>query len=137
VTLERITSANVSVTTVNGDLVYDGTIQENGQYSFNTHNGDIDITVPPTASATVDVGTFNGEFETAFPVMLTKTSRNRFSFVLGKGSSRLNLESFQGTIRLHRPGEIGGGVRGNSDQRDREREREREHERKNRHEERQ
>lgn len=114
VTLERITSPSVSATTVNGDVSYDGTIEEGGQYGFNTHNGDIDVTVPAGVSATVEVSTFNGEFETDFPLMLSKTSRNRFTFVLGGGSSRLSLESFQGTIRLHRPGAAPTDNEGNS-----------------------
>ncbi|MBI4502752.1 MAG: DUF4097 family beta strand repeat protein [Gemmatimonadetes bacterium] len=109
VDLTGITSASVSATTVNGDVVYDGTIQDGGQYSLNTHNGDVAITVPEGASATVDVSTFNGEFETAFPVQLSRTSRNRFTFVLGSGSARLSLESFQGTIRLRRPGDVTDG----------------------------
>jgi len=105
VALEGITSASVTATTVNGDVSYDGTIQDGGQYTLNTHNGDIVITVPEGANATVDVSTYNGEFETAFPVQLSRTSRNRFTFVLGSGSARLMLESFQGTIQLRRPGD--------------------------------
>ena len=105
ITMERITSASVGATTVNGDVTYDGVIQDGGQYTLNTHNGDVSIGMAPTTNATVEVSTFNGEFETEFPVMLSHTSRNRFSFVLGTGSSRISLESFQGTVRLHRPGE--------------------------------
>jgi DUF4097 and DUF4098 domain-containing protein YvlB len=133
VTLERITSSSVSVTTVNGDVSYDGVIQDGGQYSLNTHNGDVDVTVAATANTTVDVSTYNGEFETDFPVMLTRTSRNRFSFVLGSGSGRLNLESFQGTIRLHRPGAPIQGDRGTLRERIREREREKAEKEKEKH----
>jgi DUF4097 and DUF4098 domain-containing protein YvlB len=115
VTMERITSASVAATTVNGDVIYDGVIQDGGQYTLNTHNGDVSIGMAPTTNATVEVSTFNGEFETDFPVMLSHTSRNRFSFVLGTGSSRISLESFQGTIRLHRPGEASRGDRGRSE----------------------
>jgi hypothetical protein len=65
----------------------------------------VDVSVPQTSNVSVEVSTYNGEFDAGFPVPLTRISRNRFSFVLGSGSARLNLESFQGTIRLHRPGE--------------------------------
>lgn len=106
VDLIAVTSANVSAATVNGDVLYDGPIQDAGHYDFSTHNGDITVTVPENANATVSVETFSGEFESAYPVRLTQSRKNRFTFVLGTGSGRLNLESFQGTIRLARPGEL-------------------------------
>jgi DUF4097 and DUF4098 domain-containing protein YvlB len=117
VSLTGITSSSVSASSVNGDLVYQGTIQNDGQYSLGTHNGDVDITVPEGVNATVDVSTFNGELET-FPVQLSHTSRNCFTFVLGTGNGRMNLESFQGTIRLHRPGETRRGGSGNRNRSD-------------------
>ncbi len=133
VTLQRITSPSVTASTVNGDVFYEGTIQDGGQYSLGTHNGDVDIGVPEGVNATVEVGTYNGEFETAFPVLLSHTSRNRFTFVLGSGSGRLSLESFQGTIRLHRPGEMRRGDRGTIRDRNRQKEKEKD---KRKHEER-
>ena len=58
-------------------------------------------------SATVSVSTFNGEFESDFPVPLKETRKGkRFSFTLGGGSAQVSLESFQGTVRLVRPGHI-------------------------------
>jgi DUF4097 and DUF4098 domain-containing protein YvlB len=106
VALSGVTSASVEATTVNGDVTYDGTIQDNGRYAFSTHNGDITVSVPENANATVSVSTFSGEFESTFPVRLTETRRNRFTFVLGSGAARLTLESFQGTIELARPGDL-------------------------------
>ncbi len=102
--LERITSPSVEAATVNGEIVYDGTIENNGRYWFNTHNGDVVVTIPRDASVTVSVSTFNGDFESDFPVTLTHTRAKRFSFTIGGGSARLELESFGGTIRLVRPG---------------------------------
>jgi len=105
VRLEEITSASVDATTVNGDVIYDGAIQDGGRYSLNTHNGDVTVGVGEKVNATVMVSTFSGEFEASFPVQLTETRRNRFRFVLGSGAAQLTLKSFQGTIRLVRPGE--------------------------------
>jgi hypothetical protein len=51
------------------------------------------------------VSTFNGEFESEFPVTLTETKKGRrFNFTIGTGSAQVTLESFQGTIQLVRPG---------------------------------
>lgn len=102
--MSGVRSESVSLTTVNGDLDYAGSIRDGGRYRFATHNGDVSVRVPAGANVTVDVATFQGEFESAFPVTLTQTTRGRrFSFTIGSGSARLELESFQGRIRLLRP----------------------------------
>ena len=109
-TLQRIESDSVVVSTVNGQIFYDGTIRNHGVYEFTSHNGDIALALPSTASATVSVSTFSGEFASDFPVMLSETRPGRrFCFTLGKGGARVQLESFQGTIHIFRPGTRGPG----------------------------
>jgi DUF4097 and DUF4098 domain-containing protein YvlB len=104
VTLRAIRSGDVSATTVNGEITYRGTIRDNGQYRLSNHNGDVTVAVPPGTNATVTVSTFSGDFESDFPVTLSGTRQNkRFSFTIGTGSATLDLESFQGAIRLERP----------------------------------
>lgn len=104
VTMREIRSASTRATTVNGDVVYEGTIQDDGRYGFATHNGDILLAIPEKANATVSVSTFHGEFESDFPVRLTRTGRDRqFDFTLGSGRARIELESFNGEIQLRRP----------------------------------
>jgi hypothetical protein len=56
--------------------------------------------VPEKANVAVSVATFGGEFGSTFPVKITQSRKKRFAFTLGTGSARLDLESFQGTIRL-------------------------------------
>lgn len=117
--LEKVQSDNVEANTVNGDVVYDGTIRPNGRYRFVTHNGDVAIAIPEGTSALVSVSTFQGDFESAFPVTLTERHGKRFDFTLGSGSARVDLESFGGTIRLVRPGALParapGGTGGHKD----------------------
>jgi len=108
VELLGVTSSSVDANTVNGDVLFDGPIQDAGHYDFSTNNGDITATVPETANATVAVETFSGEFESSYPVRLTQSRKNRFTFVLGTGAARLSLNSFSGTIRIARPGELRG-----------------------------
>jgi DUF4097 and DUF4098 domain-containing protein YvlB len=105
IVLERIDAAAVDANTVDGDVYYDGTIKDGGRYQFATHDGDISVTVPQRANVTVRVSTFDGEFDASFPVQITETRRRRFTFTLGSGSARLELESFDGDIMLRRPGE--------------------------------
>ena len=104
ISLRNIRSSATRATTVNGDIVYDGTIAADGHYVFATHNGDLMVTVPEGADALVSVSTYHGEFESDFPVRLTGTTRDRqFNFTLGTGSARIELESFNGEILLRRP----------------------------------
>lgn len=107
--LEKVDSRSVGAETVNGDIVYEGTIHESGTYRFSTHNGDVAVVVPQRSNVTVTVATFNGDFESEFPVTITGTRDKRFSFTLGNGSARLELETFGGSIRLQRLGATGRG----------------------------
>ncbi|NIR46367.1 MAG: DUF4097 domain-containing protein [Gemmatimonadetes bacterium] len=102
--LEDIRSASVEAKTVDGDVFYEGTIADNGRYKLSTHDGDVMISLRGNVNATVSVATFEGEFEADFPVQLepgTQASR-KFSFVIGNGSARLELHTFDGDIQLLR-----------------------------------
>jgi DUF4097 and DUF4098 domain-containing protein YvlB len=115
VTLRETDATALSVTSVNGSLEYQGPIRSGGRYLLSTHNGDITLGIAENTSAAVSVSTFNGEFESDFPVTITETRKGkRFNFTLGSGSAQVTLESFQGTISLVRPG--GGGHRGRNNE---------------------
>lgn len=105
VSLEKVDATSLDATTVNGDVKYDGPIHDGGRYALSSHNGDITLAVAPGANAAVSVSTYGGEFESEFPVTITQGRKGkRFDFTLGKGGAQIELESFQGTIRLVRPG---------------------------------
>jgi DUF4097 and DUF4098 domain-containing protein YvlB len=106
IVLERVQAGAVDAATVNGTIVYDGTIRDGGDYVLSTHNGGIWVVVPNSANATVSVSTFNGKLDTSFNVNVKEASnRRRMSFVVGSGSAKLDLETFGGDVRLRRPGE--------------------------------
>jgi DUF4097 and DUF4098 domain-containing protein YvlB len=107
VTMTGIRSSSVEAATINGDVVYDGSINDGGSYSFTSHNGDITVTVPERANVTITTATANGEIDPSFPLPMTNcTGKRRCTFKLGTGSARLEVESFQGDIQLRRPGEV-------------------------------
>lgn len=104
ISLRDIRSTGARATTVNGSILYDGAIRENGRYAFTTHNGTISVHVSERANATISAATYNGSFQSDFPVRLTGTGRDRqYHFTLGSGNARVELESFNGDIRLRRP----------------------------------
>lgn len=101
VVLERIQSRFVEAATVEGDVQFQGTIDEGGRYRFSTHSGDMNIVVPESADATVSVSTFSGGFESAFPVQMSEGGPGKsFRFTLGSGKALIELETFTGTINL-------------------------------------
>lgn len=105
IALERVDATSLDANTINGDLSYDGPIRNGGRYSLSSHNGDVTLTVAEGTNATVSVSTFNGEFESEFPVTLRDTRKGkRFNFTIGSGSAQVTLESFQGSVQLVRPG---------------------------------
>jgi DUF4097 and DUF4098 domain-containing protein YvlB len=106
VTLSRIRSGNVDASTVNGDIAFDGEIRKGGSYALTSHQGDVLMVVPASPAATIRVNTFNGSFESDFPVTLQGPSgrSKRLTFTLGGGGATIDLESFSGDIRLARPG---------------------------------
>jgi DUF4097 and DUF4098 domain-containing protein YvlB len=102
VTLEGIEASNVDVNTVDGDIRYDGVIRDRGQYRFATHDGDVTLLVPSSINATVSVATFDGDFESTFPVQVRPGGHrgHRIGFTIGNGRAQLEIESFDGAIRL-------------------------------------
>ncbi|MGH7470992.1 MAG: DUF4097 family beta strand repeat-containing protein [Longimicrobiales bacterium] len=106
IVMERVQAGTVDAATVNGTIVYDGTMRDGGDYVMSTHNGGIWVVVPERSNATVNVSTYNGSFDASFSVSLRQSaSRRRYNFILGNGSAKLDLETFGGDVRFRRPGE--------------------------------
>ncbi|UCD25526.1 MAG: DUF4097 family beta strand repeat protein [Gemmatimonadota bacterium] len=104
ITLHGIESSQVEATTVSGTVRFEGTIEDGGRYRLSTHSGNVIVTVPENINAAISVSTFSGSFDAGFPITLTETwSQGRqFSFTIGDGSARIDLESFSGDIDLRR-----------------------------------
>lgn len=105
VTLQQVRSDNVAVSTVNGDIRFEGDVRPKGRYALASHQGEVVMVLPPDAGATVRVDTFNGEFSSDYPVTLQGDgARRKRTFTLGSGSASVDLESFSGDVRLVKPG---------------------------------
>jgi DUF4097 and DUF4098 domain-containing protein YvlB len=101
--LDQIESMSVRAEAQDGDIVFSGAIGNGGEYRFYLHDGDVLLEVPADVSARVHVSTFDGEFTSDFPVRVESFSAGRqFDFVLGQGSALIEIEVFDGEIRLAR-----------------------------------
>ncbi len=71
-----IQSSSVDAGTINGDVVYEGTVKDGGSYSFGSHNGDISVSIPEGANVTVTTATANGDISPARPGSIARRSRS-------------------------------------------------------------
>jgi DUF4097 and DUF4098 domain-containing protein YvlB len=103
VLLERVDSPLVEAATVNGDITYVGAIRDKGRYHFETHNGSILVGIPDKPNAKFWISTVNGSFDPSFTVGPVERKWGKsFSFALGNGSALVQMETFQGVIKLRR-----------------------------------
>lgn len=107
ITMEDIRSTSVEANTVDGDILYRGTIEGQGRYRLGSHDGDITLEVP-ALDAVLSINTFEGDFETCGyqPVMTggRDQNRRRFRATVGSGKAQVDLESFDGTIYVVKTG---------------------------------
>lgn len=113
ITLAQIKSANAEVSTVNGDISFDGPPAANGRYHFTTHNGNITATIPESASVTFVVRSYQGHFGStlrlAGPPRSEVRQGRRHTYTLGSGSAEMEMETFGGNIRVRAPGATAPG----------------------------
>jgi DUF4097 and DUF4098 domain-containing protein YvlB len=94
---------DVEATSVNGDVLLGGPFVDGGSYSLSAHNGDIVVGVPEKANLSVSVSTYGGGLSSDFPLSFSEKKKGReYRFTLGNGAASLELESFQGEVRLLR-----------------------------------
>ncbi len=107
ITMDNVQSADVEANTVDGNILYRGSISRQGRYRLGSHDGDITIEAPDV-NADVSVDTFEGEFiPCGYQVTMggsTDHAKRRIRFTVGSGGARMDLESFDGNIYLTKPG---------------------------------
>ena len=108
VRLTGIQSSSVDAGTINGDVLYEGSVTDGGSYSFGSHNGEITVSIPERANVTITAATANGDIDASFalPMQPSPAGKHRKTFKIGSGSARMELESFQGDIQMRRPQEL-------------------------------
>ena len=103
ITITASAGSDVRAETQSGDIEFSGEIRAGGRYGFYVHSGDVRLALPPTLDARVRASTFHGDFESDFPVLVTEfTSGRAFDFTVGNGGAVIEVEVFDGEIRLSR-----------------------------------
>ena len=107
IVIENAQTTSLDVSTVNGDVTFNGTMRDGGAYRLTTHGGDLRVGLGGAPNATVFVRTFQGDFAADFPIQLpegqsAREGSKRFNFTIGSGSARIELQSFNGDIVVAR-----------------------------------
>jgi DUF4097 and DUF4098 domain-containing protein YvlB len=107
IVIENAQTTSLEVSTVNGDVTFNGTMKDGGAYRLTTHGGDLRVGLGGAPNATVFVRTFQGDFTADFPIQLpegqsAREGSKRFNFTIGSGSARIELQSFNGDIIVAR-----------------------------------
>lgn len=101
--LDDVEADAVDASTVDGDVRFSGPLLPGGVYRLVTHDGDVTVTVAGSADARVRVSTFDGSFDSDFPIVVERFRGGEvLSFTLGEGRAELHMEAFDGEIRLRR-----------------------------------
>jgi len=101
ITLEDVRSSSVRAEALDGDIFFSAALEPGGEYGLFAHDGDATVVVPSAVSARVSVSTFDGDFESDFPIRVQRLTAGRpLEFVLGRGEATLRIEVFDGEIRL-------------------------------------
>jgi DUF4097 and DUF4098 domain-containing protein YvlB len=96
-----IQSKDIRAETVSGDIVYTGTIEPSGRYSFESHSGTLRLNIPRGAGAQFSVETFSGDLSTDFPVTLPPggmRNNGRVEFTVGDGRAKVTAQTFSGSV---------------------------------------
>jgi hypothetical protein len=112
VTMTDIKATTVSVAALNGTVRFAGTLADKGRYAFTTHNGSIILQIQPNPNATFYVRSYEGTFRQNLNLKPQGDIRSgrRNTFIGGTGSAQVELESFNGSLRVY-SGSGGGGER--------------------------
>ena len=99
--LMDVRSMAVRAETQDGDIDFSGVLEDGGEYGFFVHDGDATLAIPADSRVRVQVSTFDGEFESDFPVVLERfTGGREFDFTVGAPRARMVVQVFDGEIRL-------------------------------------
>ena len=106
VQMTDVTGPKVNVATGSGNITYKGDCSGVGDYLMTTHSGDIDVTLPETASVDLNAHSASGSVQNDFPLQAKKhpvfvpKSGSSFAGTSHSGSSSVELRSFSGKIRV-------------------------------------
>jgi DUF4097 and DUF4098 domain-containing protein YvlB len=100
-------SKDVDLSQIYGDTYVedrDGTIsvEPAGNYAVDARNtkGDVELTLPPSVSDSVNAHTHNGDIVSDYPIPSSEGDDKTANFQIGSGGTKVTLNSDNGDIRI-------------------------------------
>lgn len=107
VELIDVTGPKVAVNTTSGNIRYTGDFGANGDYSLSNNFGNIEVSLPASASVDLTARSLRGSAISNFPLEQSKrptafplTAGKAFAGTANSGASSVRLRSLSGTIRV-------------------------------------
>ena len=106
ITMKNVDGPVVEVSSSTGKIHYDGDFGGMGSYQINNYAGEIDASIPSTASVDVTASSVKGQVDNDFPLLPKQHSSfiaekgHSFTGFAGRAASSVFLHTFSGKIRL-------------------------------------
>ncbi|HLK33614.1 MAG TPA: DUF4097 family beta strand repeat-containing protein [Terriglobales bacterium] len=106
VTLTNTDGHMLTINTTDGKITYTGDFGDSGEYVLANHSGDIDVTLPASASVDITATSEKGTVSNDFPFhpvphsAFSTTQGKSFAGTANAGSSSVRLRSFSGRIHV-------------------------------------
>jgi hypothetical protein len=97
-------SGNSTLNTNSGDINFEGAIDPNGAYRFQSQSGSVDVTLPSDASFHADITTGSGSINSEFPELNPPSSdaTSAHGDVGSPPRANVTIKTIDGSIDLHR-----------------------------------
>jgi DUF4097 and DUF4098 domain-containing protein YvlB len=104
VTLDGVSCNRAALESVSGEIRYTGSIARGGRYDFQSHSGDVVITIGDDVGFQLEASTFSGEIESDLPLKATSSDRKhrQVSGVSGDGSAFIEAQTFSGNVLIRK-----------------------------------
>jgi len=93
-----------ALSTVNGEIVFQGELREDGRLSIETINGSVDVDFVGDVSARFEVDTFNGGIRNCFGPKAERASKYtpgwELEFTEGDGDGRVEISTMNGGVNI-------------------------------------
>ena len=102
------TGDRAQIRTLDGDLDLQAALMKGGRYEFESHSGDVNLSLPEQPGFELEAHTFNGRIRIDFPIKSEGPIRDNdrgprsVRGTYGDGSSSLRLQTFNGNLTVTR-----------------------------------
>ncbi|MEO8075059.1 MAG: DUF4097 family beta strand repeat-containing protein [Acidobacteriota bacterium] len=104
ITVQDVQCERVESHSISGNVEYSGVLAKSGRYEFQSHSGDVRLTVTGGTGFELEANTFSGELRSDLPLKMDRSDSDRrgrqrtLRGVWGDGSAVVNITTFSGNV---------------------------------------